>query len=133
MLNTTSLPANRRCESPLAVFLPLQLHSQTRSKKLVELLHQYCLSVSYKRMLTIEIGYAQATAERAHAKADKIIVCHSNLHHKILLVAALDNLDHNPTSRTATSSFHGTGISMFQFPSVENPGLDQELMEINFH
>lgn len=131
MLNITSLPANRRCEPPLAVFLALQLHSQTRSKKLVELLHQYCLSVSYKRVLTIEIGYAQATAERARANAD--IVCPSNLRHKIFTVAALDNLDHNPTSRTATSSFHGTGISMFQFPTVENPGLDQEPMEINFH
>ncbi len=131
MLNITSLPANRRCEPPLAVFLALQLHSQTRSKKLVELLHQYCLSASYKRVLTIEIGYAQATAERARANAD--IVCPSNLRHKIFTVAALDNLDHNPTSRTATSSFHGTGISMFQFPTVENPGLDQEPMEINFH
>lgn len=131
ILNITSLPANRRCEPPLAVFLALQLHSQTRSKKLVELLHQYCLSVSYKRVVTIEIGYAQATAERARANAD--IVCPSNLRHKIFTVAALDNIDHNPTSRTATSSFHGTGISMFQFPTVENPGLDQEPMEINFH
>ncbi len=73
MLNITSLYANRRCELPLAVFLALQLHSQTRSKKLVELLHQYCLCLSYKRVHTIEIGYAQATAERARANAD--IVC----------------------------------------------------------
>ena len=131
MLNIASLPAKRRCEPPLAVFLALNLHSQTRSKKLVQLLHQYCLSISYKRVLNMEIGYAQANAERAHNNGD--IVCPSNLRHKIFTVAALDNLDHNPTSRTATSSFHGTGISMFQFPSVENPGLDQEPMEISFH
>ena len=42
-----------------------------------------------------------------------------------------DNIDHNPSSRTATSSFHGTGISIFQFPSVENPGEVQENIKIN--
>ena len=43
MLNMTSLSSNLNCEPPLAVFLALELHSQTRSKKLVELLHKYNL------------------------------------------------------------------------------------------
>ena len=30
---------------------------------------------------------------------------------------ALDNLDHYPSSTTSTSSFHGTGISLFQLPT----------------
>ena len=34
----------------------------------------------------------------------------------------MDNLDHNPTSTTSQSSFHGTGISLFQFPTSDNPG-----------
>ena len=37
-------------------------------------------------------------------------------------IGALDNLDHNPSSTTSQSSFHGTGISMFQFPSPNKPG-----------
>ena len=37
-------------------------------------------------------------------------------------IGALDNIDHNPTSMTAASSFHGTGISMFQLLTVNNPG-----------
>ena len=37
-------------------------------------------------------------------------------------VGALDDLDHNPSSTTATSSFHKTGISVFQFPTEGNPG-----------
>ena len=37
-------------------------------------------------------------------------------------IGPLDNIDHNPTSMTAASSFHGTGISMFQLPTVNNPG-----------
>ena len=56
MLNMTSLSANMNCEPPLAVFLATKLHSQSRSKKLVELLHEYSLSVSYKKVLTTEAG-----------------------------------------------------------------------------
>lgn len=114
---------------PLAVFLALKLHSQTRSKKLVELLHNYALSVSYKKVLSIESRFAQAIADQTRNNAD--IVCPTNLHQHIFTVAALDNLDHNPTSRTASSSFHGTGISIFQFPSSQTPGLDQECLRIN--
>ena len=35
---------------------------------------------------------------------------------------ALNNLDHNPSSTTATSSFRGTGISVFQFPTECHSG-----------
>ena len=32
--------------------------------------------------------------------------------------AAIDNIGHNPSSNTATNSFHGTAISLFQDPSL---------------
>ena len=131
MLNMTSLSSNLNREPPLAVLLALELHSQTRSKKLVELLHKYNLSVSYKKVLSIEASFAKAIGDRTRNSAD--IVCPTNLRQCIFTVAALDNLDHNPTSRTATSSFHGTGISLFQFPTTQKPGLDQECLRINSH
>ena len=40
----------------------------------------------------------------------------------ISTVAALDNIDHNPSSTTAKGSFHETGISLIQFPTKENEG-----------
>ena len=129
MMSMTSLSTNLKCEPPLAVFLALKVHSQTRSKKLVELLHEYCLSVSYKRVVSIEIGFAQSIAQQTSANSN--IVCPTNLRQHIFTVAALDNLDHNPTSRTATSSFHGTGISIFQFPSSDKPGLYQKPIQID--
>ena len=129
MLNMTSLSVNFNCEPPLAVFLALKLHSQTRSKKLVELLHKYALSLSYKEVLSIESRFAQVITDHARNNAD--IVCPTNLHQGIFTVVALDNLDHNPTSRTASSSFHGTNVSIFQFPSSQMPGLDQECLRIN--
>ena len=44
------------------------------------------------------------------------------LRKKIFSIGALDNIDHNPSSIMATSSFHGTGISIFQLPMQSNPG-----------
>ena len=129
MLNMTSLSANLNCEPPLAVFLALKLHSQKRSKKLVELLLKYALTMLYKKVLSIKSRFAQVIADHARNNAD--IVCPTNLHQGIFTVAALDNLDHNPTSHTASSPFHGIGISIFQFPSSQTPGLDQECLRMN--
>ena len=44
------------------------------------------------------------------------------LRKEVFTVGALDNLDHNPSSMTAASSFHGTGISMFQLATTTNRG-----------
>ena len=124
MYNMASLSANLKSEPPLALYLALQLHLQTRSKTLVELLHEFHLGVSYKRVLSIEATFARVIGHQARTNGD--IVCPTNLRHDIFTVAALDNLDHNPSSRTATSSFHGTGISIFQFPSSDKPGVRRE-------
>ena len=62
---------------PLAVFLALKLNSQTRIKTLVELLHKYALGVSYKKVLTIEVNFAQTIADQTRNNAD--IVCPTNL------------------------------------------------------
>ena len=40
-------------------------------------------------------------------------------------IGTLDNLDHNSSSTTAKDSFHGTGISLFQFPTQLNAGNPQ--------
>ena len=51
------------------------------------------------------------------------IVCPPNLRKGLFTVGALENLDHNPSSTTSQDSFHGTAISVFQFPSVSNSGI----------
>ena len=37
----------------------------------------------------------------------------------VFTTAAVDNIDHNPSSTTAPDSLHGAGISLFQHPSFE--------------
>ena len=95
MLHMTSLSANLNCEPPLAVFLALKMHSETRSKKkkeIVELLHKYTLGVCYKKVLTIDINFAQAIADQTRNNAD--IVCRTNVRQHIFIVAALGSQPH---------------------------------------
>ena len=96
---------------------------------MVELVHKYALGVSYKKVLTIEVNFVQPIADQTRNNTD--IVCPTYLRQHIFSVAALDNLDHNPTSHTANSSFHRTGIYMFHFPSLQKPGLDLECLRMN--
>lgn len=54
--------------------------------------------------------------------------CFLTIYIKETAIYSGDNIDHNPSSTTAHSSFHGTGISIFQFPTVENPGTAIEMV-----
>ena len=47
------------------------------------------------------------------------IVYHPHLKGQLFTTAAVDNIHYNPSSTTASGSFHGTGISLFQHPSDE--------------
>ena len=50
----------------------------------------------------------------------KGVVCSAQLRKELFTSGALVDLDHNLTSSTATDSFHGTGISIFQSPTKSN-------------
>lgn len=41
----------------------------------------------------------------------------------VFTTAAVDNIDHNPSSTTACGSFHGTAISLLQHPTDQHPGI----------
>ena len=42
----------------------------------------------------------------------------------------MDNIDHNPSASTSTTSFHGTSISLFQHPTYENEGEQREKLQV---
>ena len=106
-------------EPPLPLYIGFNIHSLTRSKTLVTRLYQLGLSVSYARILEIKDWLATSVSERFE---EDNCVCPPNLKKGLFSVAALDNIDHNPSSTTASSSFHGTSISIFQFPTQDKPG-----------
>ena len=67
--------------------------------------------MSYDRIVQLEEWMTTSACERF--KEDGVVaqVC---LRKGIFTEAAVDSLDHNPSATTASSSFHGTGISIFQ-------------------
>ena len=66
------------------------------------------ICILYDRVKEIEGWIATSTCERF--KEDGV-VSSACLRKGLFTVGALDNLDHNPSSTTSQSSFHGTGIS----------------------
>ena len=91
-------------------------------------LYNLGLSVSYYRVLQLENQLVNAVCEDYRSKG---AVVPAQLCSGLFTVGALNNLDHNPTSSTAKGSFHGTGISLFQFPTAENPGIKQTDIRLN--
>ena len=112
-------------ETPLPTYVGLLLHAETRKKGLVDKLCDLELSISY-RVLEISSEMGNNVGERFLAEK---VVCPSNLILKLFTTSTVDNIDHNPSSTTATGSLHGTAISLFQHPTKENQGQEQVLVQ----
>ena len=56
------------------------------------------------------------------------VVCPVDLNKNIFTTAAVDNIDHNPSSATAQGSFHGTAILLFQHTTSDNEGTSRDLL-----
>lgn len=106
-------------EAALPTYIGLNVHTLTRSKTMVDQLARLGISISYSRVLQLEDQLAASMCQQFHAEG---IVCPSNLRKGLFCVGALDNIDYNPSSTTSQGSFHGSGISVIQFPSKSNPG-----------
>jgi len=106
-------------EPPLPLYIGINIHASTRSKKLITQLYQLGICVSYERIMEIEDWIATSVSERFEEDG---FVAPAGLRKGMLSVGALDNIDHNPSSTTSQSSFHGMGISILQFPTEDNPG-----------
>ncbi|MES9881369.1 MAG: hypothetical protein ABW185_10860, partial [Sedimenticola sp.] len=115
-------------EPSVVVYLGLNIHSLTRSKRLIKQLSKLGMCISYSRVQQLESNIELNMCKRFAANS---VVCPSQLRTGLFVVGAMDNIDHNPSSTTALSSFHGTGISIVQFPTAENNGTPQEPASIS--
>ncbi len=120
--NSTNFQAQRHSskrEPPLSVYFGLKTHTETRSKELINILYNLGVSCSYDRVMQIEKDLEKSICNYFQ-KLD--MVCPPHLRKGIYTVGAFDNIDHNPSSNTAQGSLHGSGISIFQFPTISNNG-----------
>lgn len=115
---------NKDREAPLPIYLSLLIHAQTRKRDLIDRLYSIGLCVSYDRLMTISSELANKVT--AFYEANNI-VCPPNLKKKLFNVGAVDKPDHNPSSRTAKDSFHGTAVTLMQFPTPTNLGESRNL------
>ncbi|KAL0198142.1 hypothetical protein M9458_006682, partial [Cirrhinus mrigala] len=110
---------SRDRETPFPVYIGMSIYAKTRKRHLVEMLHDHGLSIPYNRVLDISAQLGDAVVNRY---IEEGLVCPPKLRKGLFCTSAMDNIDHNPSSTTATSSFHGTSISIFQHTSSENQG-----------
>ena len=97
----------------------LSIFAKTRKKSLVEMPHEHGLCISYERVLEISAQLGDATVSKY---VEEGVVCPPVLRKGLVTTAVMDNSDHNPSATTATTSFHGTSIFMFQHTTKENKG-----------
>ena len=98
-------------ETPLPLYVSLMLHSETRKRDLVDKLFSLDLCVSYDHIRQISAGLENRISKNFDIQFGS---CPPSLHTNVFTTAAMDNIDHNPSSSTAQDSFHGTGISLIQ-------------------
>ena len=106
-------------ETPLPIYVGLTVYGKTRKRHLMDTLFQLGLSISYHRVMDISNALGNRVCEQYSRER---CGCPPNLKNGLFTTAAVDNIDHNPSSTTAMDSFHGMGISLFQHPSKDNIG-----------
>ena len=95
----------------MPVKIGLMMHVKTRKKGLVKALASEGLCISYKRAEEIQNSIVTQLCAK-YIKED--IVCPPALQKELFTTAAIDNIDHDPSSAVAKLSFHGTSISIVQ-------------------
>ena len=114
-------------ETPLPIYLGMMLHTKTRKRELVDTLFNLGLCISYDRVLNISTELGDKICY--HYEREKA-VCPPQLKGGLFTTAAVDNIDHNPSSTTSRDSFHGTGISLFQHPDESCSGIQRAVIAI---
>ena len=119
---TDSVCVRHSCamETPVPIYIGLMLHAHTRKKELVDKLYNLGMSISYDRVLRLSAQMGNNICEQFNRDH---VVCPPSLRGNLFTSAAVDNIDHNPSSTTSKESFHGTGISLFQYPAHNGDGV----------
>ena len=107
-------------ETRLPLYLGLLVHNKTRKQELIDILFKRGLSVSYNRVLQLSTDIANTVIDQYE---DDGVVCPAILK-GLFTLGNLDNLDHNPTSTSAHTAFHGTALSMTQHVTDESVDLE---------
>lgn len=115
-------------EAPLPLYVGLVIHAETRKKKLVDKFYRMGLSVSYDRVMQVSTDLGNDVCALYEEEG---VVCPPKLKKSIFTTGNVDNIDHDTSSRTAKSSFHGTAITLTQHPSEHTDGIERRQVKIH--
>ena len=76
----------------------LLVHAETRKKILVHNLYRLGLSISYDRVMQISVDLGHSVCLLLEVDG---VVCPSKFEKSLFTTGSVDNIDHNPGSRTA--------------------------------
>ncbi|KAK3861204.1 hypothetical protein Pcinc_032795 [Petrolisthes cinctipes] len=110
-----------KTETPFPVYMGMSVYTKTRRRTLVEMLNVHCIII-HDRVLELSAQLGNATVSK--------YVCPSVLCKGLFTISAKDNIDHNPTATTATISFHGTSVFVFQHLTKEDKGEEHGQLKV---
>ena len=105
----------------------MTLYAHTRKRGLIDKMFALGISISYDRVIHLSTDIANAVSERYK---ERQVVVPTSFRRGVFTKSAVDNIDHNPSSTTATGSFHGTGVSPFQHPDFDEQGTEMNNVTI---
>ena len=108
--------------TPLVWYISFLLHNKYRYKELMNDLNKLGLCRAYTLMLEFSSSLGKAEITRYN---EQNLVCPTKLKVGLVTTLAVDNIDQSTSSMTATSSLHGTAISITQHPSGFSDGIEQ--------
>ena len=85
-------------ETPLPQYLGMLFHAKPRKRELVDALFELGLCISYDRVLEISTIVGNNLCHQFEVEK---AVCPAKLKKKIFTTAAINNINHNPSSTTA--------------------------------
>ena len=104
-------PFRHRLEWPQLLAVGIAVHQATRSKKLLELLHDFGLSVDYSRILRLETHLANSVIEANRAQGAYLP---STMHIGTFIFFAADNSDFNEDTPDGKRTLHATATALYQ-------------------
>ena len=93
----------------MAIYIGLMLHAHLCKRDMVDRLYSQGMSISYDRVLRPTAQMGSSVCENFHREH---VVCPPKLKYQVFTSAAVDNANHNSTSKTSKDAFHGTSISL---------------------
>ena len=88
----------REKECPLPIYVALKIHGATRGRSLIDAMFGMGLCISYDRLLALSTDIANSVCTQFENDG---VVCPPKLRGGLFTTAAVDNIDHNPSSTSA--------------------------------